>query len=699
MSPAETAARALGGARKSSSGWSCRCPAHDDHNPSLTITDAGDGRILVHCHAGCTQNSVIAELKARSLWPGGTDDAVTAQQARSGPSEVGWTPVFPVPEGAREPRIEHPTLGKPSQKWEYPDEENRLLGYMLRFDTPRSDKTFRPLTYWRNREDKCEWRYQGFPKPFPLYGLHRLAARHEAPVIIAEGEKAAEYAGKLCPDMVAVSWPHGAKSVSDVNWSPIAGRQVYVWPDSDEVGLQAGKEVCRRCLDAGAKSVRLIKPPSGVAEGWDAADAYAEDRPPEQISKLFDTAEKVASDFESISADVVDLSKWRGDRYSGAPPERCWLIKDVLPLGVPTMLAAMGGIGKSMTALQLALEVALGDLVREELGEPPLILGGLVACHGNVVLITAEDDEAELHRRVALLDPHGYRLLRPERLTLVPLPNAGGFLTLLRRGFEGPEITDAFRDLYRQLMAINGLRLVILDPLQAFVGADANKDPAVGQFLCTVLGKLATATGATVLLTHHFRKQGLIKGPADAREAVRGTTALIDGMRCAYALWSLDETRAKKVCREIGTHFEPNKVVNGSVVKANCPIDWKVTTFVRNDFGLLCDRTAELASFVRDRGAILDQLRDAIENAASVGKPYTKTGKSGVYEHREELPLPLRKMGRNRLQELVQELLNADRARQCAAQKSRIVQWLDVPGGPFDQGEGTFAPGALKATG
>lgn len=44
------------------------CPAHDDRSPSLSIRE--DGRILVHCHAGCTQRAVIAAMRSRGLWPG-----------------------------------------------------------------------------------------------------------------------------------------------------------------------------------------------------------------------------------------------------------------------------------------------------------------------------------------------------------------------------------------------------------------------------------------------------------------------------------------------------------------------------------------------------------------------------------------------------------------------------------------------------
>ena len=56
---AETIAKALGG-RKSGGGWMARCPAHDDREPSLSIRDAEDGKVLVRCHAGCDQERVIA---------------------------------------------------------------------------------------------------------------------------------------------------------------------------------------------------------------------------------------------------------------------------------------------------------------------------------------------------------------------------------------------------------------------------------------------------------------------------------------------------------------------------------------------------------------------------------------------------------------------------------------------------------------
>jgi putative DNA primase/helicase len=81
---AETIAKALGG-RKAGGGWMVRCPVHDDREPSLSIRDGCDGKVLVHCHAGCDQQKVIAALKARGIWQG-TDRRRHGMLIRSQPS-------------------------------------------------------------------------------------------------------------------------------------------------------------------------------------------------------------------------------------------------------------------------------------------------------------------------------------------------------------------------------------------------------------------------------------------------------------------------------------------------------------------------------------------------------------------------------------------------------------------------------------
>ncbi len=55
-------------ARKSGSGFMACCPAHKDKNPSLHLSEK-NGKILVYCFAGCTQQEVIEQLREMNLWP------------------------------------------------------------------------------------------------------------------------------------------------------------------------------------------------------------------------------------------------------------------------------------------------------------------------------------------------------------------------------------------------------------------------------------------------------------------------------------------------------------------------------------------------------------------------------------------------------------------------------------------------------
>ena len=62
---------AAGKPSKTSTGWQCRCPAHEDGKASLSVADADNGKTLIHCHAGCNNEAVVAAvgLKMSDLFP------------------------------------------------------------------------------------------------------------------------------------------------------------------------------------------------------------------------------------------------------------------------------------------------------------------------------------------------------------------------------------------------------------------------------------------------------------------------------------------------------------------------------------------------------------------------------------------------------------------------------------------------------
>jgi len=62
---------ALDGVRKGSQSWMALCPSHNDTSPSLSISAGTDGRILVHCFAGCSIQEICDALglQVRDLFP------------------------------------------------------------------------------------------------------------------------------------------------------------------------------------------------------------------------------------------------------------------------------------------------------------------------------------------------------------------------------------------------------------------------------------------------------------------------------------------------------------------------------------------------------------------------------------------------------------------------------------------------------
>lgn len=74
-----------------------QCPAHDDRNPSLSVKDGDDGMLLVHCHAGCSQDAVIAAMKERELWHSlGVEDELGVSEGIENGLSVQQTTGLPV---------------------------------------------------------------------------------------------------------------------------------------------------------------------------------------------------------------------------------------------------------------------------------------------------------------------------------------------------------------------------------------------------------------------------------------------------------------------------------------------------------------------------------------------------------------------------------------------------------------------------
>src|SRR5262249_5167845 len=80
-------------AKRSSKGWKAKCPAHDDKEPSLSISEGADGRALLHCHAGCALDEIVAAvgLTKRDLFPLSTSRQQSGNGSTRTTKPIDWS--------------------------------------------------------------------------------------------------------------------------------------------------------------------------------------------------------------------------------------------------------------------------------------------------------------------------------------------------------------------------------------------------------------------------------------------------------------------------------------------------------------------------------------------------------------------------------------------------------------------------------
>ena len=70
--------------------WNACCPAHPDKNPSMSIKQTSDGKILVYCFAGCSARDIVesAGLKMTDLNPNLSLDNLNQYKTRHSQAET-----------------------------------------------------------------------------------------------------------------------------------------------------------------------------------------------------------------------------------------------------------------------------------------------------------------------------------------------------------------------------------------------------------------------------------------------------------------------------------------------------------------------------------------------------------------------------------------------------------------------------------
>ncbi len=558
-------------------------------------------------------------------------------------------------------------------QWDYISRDGEVLVTVRRYDIG-GKKEFRP------------WvpgvAYPKAPEVRPLYNIPNIL--NEQRVVWVEGEKCAQAlinAGIPATCTLGGAGALTRKNAEKFDFTPLRGKDLIIWPDNDDAGRRLAEIVREVALESDADTVTILQSPTGKPPKWDAADA---------ISEGFDVQEFIEGGIGHTHRAINLLNdSLLISRFTGSAPIQEFLVDGTFPIGVPIIFAAAGDAGKGMMTLDLAMKVAAGRPLQNA-------FGGTVKEFGDVVIFTAEDDEAEMHRRIERLDEEGLRFDYPNKLHVVPLPNVGGVFPILRDNMGDYSETDEFKKIYEQILQLDNLKLIVFDPLASFVHADVNADPAAGAALTGLLARVATETGASVIVCHHMTKvQGdkIISKPEEARNLIRGTSALVDGVRCAFAIWQLDEKTARARCHDLGIEYQRNRCFDGAVVKSNGPANRDIRSFVRDTLtGLLQDRTEQIINLNQSNQSQMrkDAMFRWIQDCEANGRALCQRGGADSIIERltdSDAPAVLQNISQYVADQIVRELLSERRIEKYSFTTTGGRKWLGTTIGVMSRGE------------
>ena len=190
-------------------------------------------------------------------------------------------------------------------------------------------------------------------RPEGLLPIYYTDKHKDKPIIINEGEKAlrgceALYDGDSC------TWHGGVNSWEKADWSPIFGREVWVFPDNDEAGLKCANDIASMLKKNGCK-VKVAQPPAEFKEKDDLYDAFVRG----DFKESKDLEDYINSCVEKKPKGMVTFT--RADELMKQVDNPDWLIEGILEKESLACVFGKPKSGKSFIAIAMAAAIAKGE--------------------------------------------------------------------------------------------------------------------------------------------------------------------------------------------------------------------------------------------------------------------------------------------------------------------------------------------------
>ena len=312
-------------------------------------------------------------------------------------------------------------------------------------------------------------------RPEGLLPLYITNNHPKKPVLIGEGEKAL-YGSTQIYDYDVCTWHGGATGWNKTDWSPIYGREVWIWPDNDAAGKKAAFEISEHLRANNCTNVKIITPPEDFADKDDLYDAYE--------SKYFDDSQSleffVKKQKEKIPKGALRFE--RADFVISQIESPDWLIENCFEKEKLITVFGEPKSGKSFIAIAMACAIARGgDFYGHKATQAP-------------VVYLAGEGVSGIRQRLGAYDQSVYG----GKLAGVPLflSNRGSRIN------EADELEKLETEISLLQKEVGNIGLVILDTFQRCFSGDENSAQEVNKFI-KAADQLIQTFNCTVLMVHH----------------------------------------------------------------------------------------------------------------------------------------------------------------------------------------------------
>ena len=347
------------------------------------------------------------------------------------------------------------------------------------------------------------------------------------PVFVAEGASDTAALMGLSLDAVGVAM---AGACAEMVAEKLVGLHAVLVAHADEAGRRGARKIAEALLPRCA-SVKLIEPPDGAKDARAAVIAGAN-------RDSFLALAKAAKPLQTTPA-RLDGEPVLVPLAQVQPESVAWLWPGRIALGKLTLIAGDPGLGKSFTTLDVAARVSRGAAWPDapDASTTP----------GGVVLLSAEDGVADTIR--PRLDAAGADVSRIVALEAVRSVGSNG-----RESARAFDLSRDLPALEAAIKAVDGCRLVVIDPVTAYLGGvDSHKNAEIRGLLAPLAALAAKHNLAIVAVTHLNKAQG---GPAIYRSM--GSLAFAAAARAAWVVTKDKDDPARRLLLPVKNNLAPD---------------------------------------------------------------------------------------------------------------------------------------------